>query len=95
MLTSKYLRLSSCGTALMPGTLRRWSAEDDASDQSTHGSAISRSVSLMILFGSAIVSGPSDRIDVLRIQGRVCAGGRRGEGQSYARLEDVRVFGAA
>jgi hypothetical protein len=56
IVTSKYRRLSSWGTALMPGTLDSSKISEHSSSSSpnrTHGSAIKRSVSLMILFGSA------------------------------------------
>jgi hypothetical protein len=57
MLTSKYRRLSSWGTALIPGTLK----DSDYILQltawvKTYGSAISLSVSLMIRLGSAIAN---------------------------------------
>lgn len=55
METSKYLRLSSCGTALIPGTLKPTVLvlEGCHRAEHPHGSAISRSVSLMIRLGSA------------------------------------------
>lgn len=58
-MTSKYRRLSSCGTALIPGTLHRHVLgrmlllEASTKECFTHGSAIRRSVSFMILFGNA------------------------------------------
>ena len=55
MLTSKYRRLSSWGTALIPGTLYKSdNVELIEPHAATHGSAINRSVSLIIRFGSAI-----------------------------------------
>jgi hypothetical protein len=57
MLTSKYRRLSSWGTALMPGTLNQDQIGHSTMVRvQTYGSAISRSVSLMMRFGSAILS---------------------------------------
>lgn len=59
MLTSKYLRLSSCGTALIPGTLWDVAQHPDLPQRMVgfaYGSAINLSVSFMILFGNAILS---------------------------------------
>jgi len=71
METSKYLKLSSCGTALMPGTLKicevrmnqcSLHAEQFRIRQrgreipNAHGSAINLSVSLIMRFGSAILT---------------------------------------
>jgi hypothetical protein len=73
MLTSKYLKLSSWGTAEIPGTL--WVSVTLALllhivRAHAYGSAINLSVSLMILFGSAIATSHliylySPRIDVV------------------------------
>ena len=56
MLTSKYRRLSSWGTALMPGTLFDCQKRFRHLASCTHGSAINLSVSLMILLGSAMTA---------------------------------------
>lgn len=60
-MTSKYRRLSSCGTALIPGTLSRHESATvlilgaSAKECNTYGSAIRRSVSFMILLGNAAI----------------------------------------
>lgn len=59
MLTSKYLRLSSCGIALIPGTLWDVAQYPNLPQRMVgfaYGSAINLSVSFMILFGNAILS---------------------------------------
>lgn len=67
-MTSKYLRLSSCGTALIPGTLTKPAGQlcsvlrivcdrfQSDTVYLTYGSAMRRSVSLIILFGKAMIS---------------------------------------
>jgi hypothetical protein len=60
MLTSKYLKLSSWGTAEIPGTLKlpvSLALLLLVIRAHAYGSAISLSVSLIILFGSAIAAG--------------------------------------
>ena len=59
-MTSKYRRLSSCGIALIPGTLSQDVSKASLSlavsqDRRTYGSAIRRSVSFTIRFGNAAI----------------------------------------
>jgi len=55
--TSKYLKLSSWGTALIPGTLHKNKSVPVGRERNilAYGSAINLSVSLMIRFGSAAI----------------------------------------